>query len=301
MDLIKQLDKNLLNLAWSLWTEVGVAGVKQNHQNVLILMEELVIFTSVLAEIDPRLRDESLDWCSQFYHFISISRLKSLMKDFEELVKEPFSKYASSLNNISKAKWPIFVDIPPVKMKLSHKSILRPHASSALLNIRARSIFGTGARADLVTFFLVHPNTDFSIAEAAEVGYSKRNLAEVLEDLHFGNLFTRFMQGNQQRYRLNKDSPLFQMLKPIPEYVPPWHLIFKILLSLRACIQRTENDAESTKVVEIRNCLKEHEKSLQKLGLTHPPFQKIFSVYLEDFSRWILEWTSLLAKGGRTG
>ena len=78
MHLIKQLDKNLLNLAWSLWTELGVAGIKQNHQDVfLILIEELVIFTSVLTEIDPRLRDESLDWCLRFLiHFISVNRLK---------------------------------------------------------------------------------------------------------------------------------------------------------------------------------------------------------------------------------
>lgn len=297
MHLIKQLDKNLLNLAWSLWTELGVAGVKQYHQNTLILVEELVIFTTVLSEIDPRLRDESLDWCSKFYHYISISRLKSLMKDFEELVREPFSKYASSLNNICKANWPVFIDTTPLKINLSHKSILRPHTSSALLNIRARSIFGTGARADLVTFFLVHSNRDFSIAEVTETGYSKRNLAEVLDDLHLGNLFDKFMQGNQQRYRLSKNSPLFQMLKPIPECAPSWHLVFKVLLALRACILHTEHYSESTKVVELRNCLKKHEKSLQKLGLVPPLFQNNFPLYLDKFNQWILRWTDLLAKG----
>ncbi len=294
MPLIRQLDKNLLNLAWSLWTELGVAGVKQKHQNVLILIEELVIFTSVLAEVDPRLRDESLDWCSQFFHFVSVSRLRSLMRDFEELAREPFSRYVSSLNNIAKTGWPVFIDTPPLKINLSGKSILRPHASAALLNIRARSIFGTGARADLVTFFLVHSNTDFSIAEVTETGYSKRNLAEVLEDLHFGRLFDRFMQGNQQRYRLSKNSPLFQMLNPIPEHAPSWHLIFKILLTLRACLHRTANNAETTKVVELRNCLKEHENALQKLEVTPPLFQNNFPLYLEEFGQWLLEWTASL-------
>jgi len=50
-------------------------------------------------------------------------------------------------------------------------------------------------------------------------------------------------------------------------------------------------------VVELRNCLKELEKFLQKLGLTPPLFQNNFSRYLENFSKWILEWTELLAKG----
>ncbi len=297
MSLIKQLDKNLLDLAWSLWTEMGVAGVKQNHQNVLILLEELIIFTSVLSEIDPRLRDESLDWCTQFHHFVSVSRLKSLMKDFEELIKEPFSKYASSLNSISNASWPVFTETTPLKINLSHKSTLRPNTSSALLNIRARSIFGAGARADLVTFFLVHPNTDISISEATQIGYSKRNLALVLEDFHFVNLFSRSIRGNHQLYRLNKNSPLFQMLNPIPEYAPSWHFVFKILLSLKGCLQNTEGSSESTKVVELRNCLKRHEQSLQKLGLVPPVFQNDFSAYLKDFNQWILEWTSRLAEG----
>jgi hypothetical protein len=300
MQLIKQLDQILLNLAWSLWTEVGVAGVKRHHQKVLILLEELVIFTTALADTDPRLRDESLDWCSQFHRFISISRLKFLIKkDFEELVKEPFSKYAATLNNISNEKWPVFIEnnnTLPMKIRLSGKSILRPHASAALLNIRARSIFGTCARADLVTYFLVHPNLDFSIAEVAEIGYSKRNLAEVLDDLHFGNLFSKFMVRNQQRYRMNTNNKLFKVLEPIPEYAP-WYLIFKVLLSLRGCLKRTKDYAESTKVVEIRNCLEMLENPLQRLGLTPPLFQNNFQAYLELFSKWILAWATQLAEG----
>src|SRR5579862_4860363 len=108
MQLIKQLDQHLLNLAWSLWTEIGVAGVKRHHQNVLIMMEELVLFTSVLSELDPRLRDESLDWCFQYHRFISVSRLKSLMNDFKELIDDPFSKFAAAFNSFSNGNWPVF-------------------------------------------------------------------------------------------------------------------------------------------------------------------------------------------------
>lgn len=299
MNMLKnELDKNLLDLTWSLWTELGVSGIKKSHPNVLILVEELVIFTSVLSEIDPRLRDESIDWCSQFHRFISVSRLKSLLKDFEELIKEPFSQYASTLNSLAKTKWPIFIkNTPGLNIKLSRKSVLRPYGSAALLNIRARSVFGTGARADILTFFLVHPKIDLSIAEVAEIGYSKRNLAEILDDLHFGNLFDRFMQGNQQRYRLKNNSSLFQILDPIPQFAPSWHLIFKILLSLRICIQRIENYAESTKVVELRSCLKKHEKTFQKLGISPPSFHNDFTSYLDNFKKWLIDWTSQLAEG----
>src|SRR3989339_2166034 len=100
MEIIKQFDRHLLDLAWSLWTELGVAGTIRNHQNTLILLEELILFTSVVSEEDPRLRDEVIDWCVKFHHYISISRLKSLFGDFEELVKVPFSQFSSTLNKI---------------------------------------------------------------------------------------------------------------------------------------------------------------------------------------------------------
>ncbi|HSX11163.1 MAG TPA: hypothetical protein VLF94_05565 [Chlamydiales bacterium] len=293
--LSKQLDQCLLNLAWSLWTELGVSGVKRKHADVLILLEELVLFTAVLADVDPRLRDESLDWCSKYHRFISISRLRSLMKDLGTLVVEPYSKYAVTLNSISQANWPMLVEAKPWKVTLSDKSVLRPHASSALLSVRSRGIFGAGARADLITFFLVHPHSDFSIAETVEIGYSKRNLAEILDDFHSGGLFTRFMQGNQRRYRL--DGNLLGVLKPIPTQAPEWRHIFKVLLTLRDCIARTERSSESTKVVEIRNCLGDLERSLQRLGVTPPGFTNNFGGYIEAFSEWVTGWADRLAAG----
>jgi hypothetical protein len=82
LPLSKGLDQLLLDLAWSLWTELGVAGVKRKHQKCLITPEELILLTVALAKVDPRLRDESLDWCSQYHRFISMSRLNSMMKSF---------------------------------------------------------------------------------------------------------------------------------------------------------------------------------------------------------------------------
>jgi hypothetical protein len=32
----KQLDEALLTLAWSLWTEIGVAGVERHHRDIAV-------------------------------------------------------------------------------------------------------------------------------------------------------------------------------------------------------------------------------------------------------------------------
>jgi len=108
--LSENLDQQLIDLAWSLWTEVGVAGVKCKHQNFLIAPEELILLTVVVAERDPRLRDEALDWCTRYHHFISISRLRTLAKVFGPSITEPFSVFAATLNSISGAHWPLLVE-----------------------------------------------------------------------------------------------------------------------------------------------------------------------------------------------
>ena len=295
--LSKQLDQLLLDLAWSLWTELGVAGIKRRHQDCLILLEELIILTVALSDIDPRLRDESMDWCSQYYHFVSISRLKALMKNFTSLLNQSFSIYAATLNALSHAKWPIFIDSSPLRLTLSHKSCLRPLEAPALLNIRARSIFGVGARADLVTFFLTHTKQDYSSSDVSEIGYSKRNLAEILDEFVLSGFFDKFILRNQLRYRMVKNDSLIKALGPIPKYAPPWQSLLEILLTIRDCILSSEEKSESTKVIEIRNQLLALEKKLLRLNISLPPFQKNYQAYLNAFSEWLIDLVRRLAHG----
>ncbi len=293
----KQLDQFLLDLAWSLWTELGVLGVKQNHHSVLISIEELVVLTAVLAEVDPRLRDESLDWCSQYHRLVSISRLKSIVKDMENSIQTAFSIYSASLNTLVGTNWPLFTNSSPLKISLSHKSCLRPLESPALLNVRARSLFTTGARADLATFFLTHKQSDFAISDLKELGYSKRNLAEILDEFSSSGLFEKSQLRNQLRYRLAKKDQLAAILSPIPTYAPSWIHVLKVLLSLRQCIKRNEKTSESTLLVEIRNLLISIQEQLQSLKLSPPGFQGNTNSYLTAFAEWLLNVSALLAQG----
>src|SRR5579883_2920677 len=102
-----QLDANLAHLAWSLWTELGVAGLERKHHAFAVAPEELIILTSVLAEFDPRLRDEALDWCVHYHYLISPIRLQILAKKYEEYVASPFSTFSTTFNTIADThtKW----------------------------------------------------------------------------------------------------------------------------------------------------------------------------------------------------
>ncbi len=293
----EKFDKNLLDLAWSLWTELGVAGVKRKHQKFLIIPEELVILTAALGDIDPRLRDEALDWCSRNHHFISISRLKTLAKSFDRSIQHSFSKFSATLNSVSSANWPILIKADPLKFIPSKKSKSPPFQLPALLCFRLRELFGVGARADLILFFLSQEKVDFAVSDVTEIGYSKRTLANVLESFTHAGIFNVFMARNQQRYHFAKRNQIIRILDPLPEFMPPWRHIIEVLLSLRACIQHIEDKSESSKVIEIRNTLMGLQNKLNKLKLIAPPFQADLKVYLNVFSEWILRLSGSLAQG----
>src|SRR5262245_24029797 len=135
-----KLDKHLVDLAWSLWTELGVAGVVRNHQEFLIVPEELVVLTAAIQQVDPRLRDEALDWCSRYHHFISISRLKTIVKLLGPYVAKPFSLFSATLNSISQAHWPLLTTVSALSCTPSEKSLLPRLEAQALLQLRVRAL-----------------------------------------------------------------------------------------------------------------------------------------------------------------
>ena len=249
-----KLDQQLIALAWSLWTELGVAGVVRKHQKFLIAPEELILLTATIAETDPRLRDEALDWCTRFHHFISISRLRTLAKPLIN-VSESFSEFAATLNSVCRAKWPLLTLASPIKFTPSGKSKPPKYELPALLCFRLRGLFGVGARADLIMFFLTQKKNDFAVSDVTEIGYSKRALAEVLEGFTLSGIFDGAMVRNQRRYHFAKRDLVLKFVGPLPEFILSWRYIIEVLLTLRACILSVEKKSDNIKVVEIRNIL----------------------------------------------
>ncbi len=297
-NLSAQLDAYLLDLSWSLWTELGVAGVKRQHQDFLIDPEELILLTSAIMESDPRLRDEALDWCVHNHHYISVSRLRVLAKALESYIAVPFSLFSTTVNAVAGAHWPTFTSVSPLTFVPSNKSMLPKLDMPALLYFRLRTLFGVSARADVLAFFLSEEKTDFAAADVAEIGYSKRSIFDILEGFSEISLLHRRTFRNQQRYSFEKRAQMEKIVGPIPKYFLSWRHLLEVLLSLRGCIKATENKSLTTKVVEMRNLLLQLENKLRVLRYTPPAMQADIQVYWESLSRWLLDKTQAVACPG---
>ena len=297
----QRLDDGLIDLAWSLWTELGVAGTFRKHENCLISLEELVILTAVIADSDPRLREEALDWCSRYHHFVSISRLKTLVKKIGDPILEPFSIFASTLNTITQSNWPIFSDVIPLKFIPSGKSILPTLNAPALLQLRLRAFFGVGARADLFTYFLTENKSDFTASDAVDIGYSKRGLAELLDNLVQSGFLVSTIIRNQRKYELVKNTQLKRVVGEPPESAPPWHQILEILILLRKDLHQSKENSVTTNVVIVRNDLERMKNLLVSVHLSPPPLESDPYQYWELFSKWLLDYVKAIAQGNFGG
>jgi len=255
VEMKEEFDHLLAGLAWSLWKELGVAGIDRFHENCLIPPEELIILTTVVSEYDPRLRDEALDWLSRYHEYVSVSRLRALLKGLNNDAMRSFSQFAAALNSISSAKWPSAEETVQFKVHLSGKSLLPPLESPSLLALRTRSLFGPGAKADILTHFLARKGKYFSAADLVEIGYSKRSLMTALDHFAAAGILIATQVKNKKNYELKKQKELQVIIGKLPKTAPTWNRILQAIIAIRSVIPRLQNSSEITKTVLFRNCL----------------------------------------------
>jgi hypothetical protein len=64
-----------IDLAWSLWRELGVPGPVRRHEGWLVVPEPLIVFTAALGDRDRRLRDNAVAWCAAHRSLVSARAL----------------------------------------------------------------------------------------------------------------------------------------------------------------------------------------------------------------------------------
>lgn len=255
MDLREEFNHYLTGIAWNSWRELGVAGSDRFYENCLIQPEELIILTAIISKYDPRLRDEALDWCSRYHECISVSRLRAFLKQVGADVTYRFSQFAAALNSISAAKWPNVGEVSPFTAKVSGKSILPTLESPSLLMLRLRNLFGPGAKADILTYFLTRSGVQFSAADLTEIGYSKRSLMTALDHLAAAGILVATNIRNRKTYELRKSRELQVIIGKLPKIAPPWSKILQTIIAIDTVIPEIQNSSVMTKGVIFRNCL----------------------------------------------
>ena len=151
----KEFDALALDLAWSLWAELGVDGAARRHDWQAIDLEPLIIFTARIGASDSRLRASTIDWCIANARFASALRLRNLAEHASAGTREAFGPYAVTVRAHAKAPWPGQGD--PLTLfhpeRASPPDLRRP----SLVQLRLRALVGVSARAEILKLMLADP------------------------------------------------------------------------------------------------------------------------------------------------
>lgn len=271
MGTLKEIREHVLDTLWSQWHELGVAAaVPRRHADDVLDPEALIAFTATHADLDPRLRDESIDWVLRYGTYVSRARLKNVLAEWELFEHPLFREYAATINAHRRMGWPAS-GARPLPFRSRARSTLEDLTRPALLSLRIRAVVGVGARAELLRAFLCRPQLAMTAADlSVETSYTKRNVLNELEPLRFAGLVKSFRAVNADRFSLAKLEQLAALVGPLPARATRWPQTFRALHLILDLVQRGAKRSDLQNAVDAARLL-EQRRGLFAAAEMYPP------------------------------
>ena len=291
------IEEHAVELAWSLWTELGVPGVRRRHAGVVVDPEPLLVVTPVLARSDQRLLGEALRWWGTHSDRLSVSRLAGLAAALPAGQRERYDAFSARLGESAVADQHPTRDTGMVRERAPIRvSVERP----SLLRLRMRALCGVGARADVLTSLLLGRSRWASAAELAAVGYSKRTVARILTELADAGIAARRADGNALRFRIANSDALSSIVADEGLSEPDWPRVFAATSELLELARLHDKPAQVRRVAAhaARECLA---ATCAQLDWKPPPPTRGVPSAWDDMLAWGREALGRLASGAFDG
>lgn len=263
------LAEHVADLLWSLWGELGISStVARRHGDVFIDPEALILFTAVESELDPRLRDESIDWVIRYGTFVSKARLKNLRAEWDVASDRPFARYAATVNEHTSLDWEGGGRSLPFRSRA--RSLLEDLSRPPLIALRARAVFGVSARAELFRAFLAKPTFASAAELSGDTNYGKRNVLNALDPLRFAGIVESIRVGNADQFRLVRREQIVALIGPAPDMFPPWNRQLAAILRLLRLVRRGARRSELENGIAARKFAASEADAFRQAGLYIP-------------------------------
>ncbi len=284
----QEVDRLALDLAWSLWAELGVDGVVRRHDWQAIDLEPLIIFTSRLGDGDHRLRASTIDWCITNSRFASAFRLRNLADQASPSTRAAFGRYAATVRAHAKAPWPGHGD--PLTLfhpeRIGSPDLRRP----SLVQLRLRALVGVSARAEVLKLMLADPQRPQAASTLAEdAAYGKGSVAQALEMLTMAGIVQVQPDANRLLYRLSRPGELSQALLWLPAVFPDWSPILRIIEAI-ADYAGSSTKAPAERTAAILKLLERIDHDVHRLGIADHLPRAVGPASVAEFEHWALDF-----------
>jgi hypothetical protein len=293
---LRKVRQQVLDLCSGAWTELGVSGWGRTHQQWAIDPEPLIVFTAGIADQDPRLRDEAMDWCIRNWRHVSVARLRNiLIEQDEEEIHEAWGRFAATVNRAAGVRWPSAATVAP-PYRVTERSILRPLTEPSLVFLRMRAMFGLGARTEVLRFLLFNQERASAAALADATNYAKRNVSEACELLVQADVLQAKLVRNRFYYSLTSSDALEDFVGAVPAIVPDWNALFRVIRAILRLAEAAPGLSRDALVVETHQAAQQVEDDLDLLKIEAPDWVR-GSAFLDVWEQWASSLTRDLASG----
>jgi hypothetical protein len=286
-----------VSLCWGAWVELGVSGWARTHEDWAIDPESLIIFTAALHDTEPRRRDEALDWCVHYWRHVSRVRLRNLRdKDADSESRAAWGEFAATVNARAGSDWSAGTE-ERRSYRVTGRSTLRSLDEPSLIYLRMRSMFGVGARAEILRHLLLSPGEWVTAAQLARAaGYTKRNVAEECESLERAGVLAMKTDSNRFTYSLARRRALEDFVGDVPSIRPTWKSLFNVLKAAMDLEEAEESLSHDALVVEAHRVVRDIEDDLEELGIEGP--RRIRgTAFWDEFQDWASATIGAIAAG----
>ena len=277
----QELLNAILELLWKQWTQLGVAGQINAHDNFVLDPEALLIFSAHFARYDQRLYDLVTDWLQCNGESINLPRLKALLKRFPHVDRNSLGFITAS---VKLKKWNAFAkqllpeNVEVETMFFENDFVPQPDETAlcygfkrnryvpgnkvmpfstmgnASLLLRLRGAFGMSARAEAILTML---NKEFCrIQDVADAGgFSWKAASDVLDELCTSGVAVTLDKNKRGRTYFLKDASAIRALFGVDTVkFPDWLTVFDMLSVVWECISnpRFAEVSERTAIGELQ-------------------------------------------------
>ncbi len=291
----QEIDGLALDMAWSLWAELGLDGLRRRHDWQAIDLEPLIIFTAYVGRADSRLRANSIDWCTANSRFASVFRLRNLVADASPVMRDAFGRYAATVKANAHVPWPGHGEPFPLwtSEPIGVPDLRRP----ALIQLRLRAFVGVSARAEILKLMLAEPDRGHSASALADAaGYGKGSIAQALDLMTMAGILYVQPSANRLLYRLAHPTELAGALQWLPAVFPDWWPIFKVTAAL-AEFARARPMTPPVRAAAVQKLLESIDADLKRLGIAEEVPRSSGPASYTEFEHWAI--TFLADHSGR--
>jgi DNA-binding transcriptional ArsR family regulator len=294
----EEFASSALELARSLWAELGVGDAPRRHDWQALDLEPLIIFTAACAAADARLRSRTIDWCIANSGYVSGVRLHHFWRLADKSTRRAVEEYVATIESATRqASSPEARASPrPRRRPRVRPDLRRP----SLVQLRLRGVVGVSVRAEIMKLLLAdpaRPRTASSLATSA--GYGKSALMRGLDMLTTAGITTVERAGSLLVYRLSRPAALGHLLEALPAAFPDWWAAFKVIDGIGR-YARVADREPAHRVAAATRLLQEVRSELQRVPAGSLPPRVTDAGTIGEFEDWARAFVAEQARAGGT-